>query len=749
MQRVKALSGHDCMGRMGDADNQTPSVRINPHMRGRGGERGRGRGSQPRPGLRGDIQGLRAVAVLLVLVNHADIRGFTGGYVGVDVFFVISGFLITGILVREVRRTGRVSIADFYARRARRILPAASVVLLVVVLVSSRLFNYVRVDEVMSHVTWTAFFAANIHLAGTGSDYFAVGTFVSPVQHYWSLAVEEQFYLVWPPLIALVLFVGRRRRSDGPPTAAQTHRRLRRLAVAIALLSLASFVWSVWETGSQPLVAYYSTLTRGWELGVGALLALCVGPLSRMPLALRAIASWCGLVAIGLAAVQYSPFTPLPGYLALLPVLGSALVLAGGIEGSSGPIRYGAALVLDRLPMRWVGDISYSLYLWHWPLLVIPPMYLVRELRLSERAGLMAVAIVVSWLSYQFIEMPVRQAKSLSRDRRKALVMWPVTVAVVIAAVGGVALRNQPAAAEVRYVPPAVDYEPETKQDTGDPLRDAAGLAAELARAGHPLPKGLRPSLEHLKTDVSRPGPGCYAERDATTHKICTVGDLKAKRTIVLFGDSHVTMYLEPLNRIGLANGWKIVTFMKASCLPVDATVWRSDKARAYAECNAWRSWAYAEIAKLKPQHIIVSGLVAQYFTDAGGNKMTNEAARPVFYHGAVRTLKKLKTLAPRVSVLSGTPNLTKEPGDCLAPRSARMNTCAGPLDALTRERNSEWKKAAAATRVQWIDLVPWMCDARTCPVVIGNVIVYRDNNHITKTFAVTLQKGLQTRLRL
>ncbi len=684
---------------------------------------------------------MRAVAVLLVMVNHADIRGFSGGFIGVDVFFVISGFLITKILVREVRRTGRVSIADFYARRARRILPAATVVLLAIVLAAPQLFNYVRTDEVISEVTWAAFFAANIHLAGTGSDYFAVGTFVSPVQHFWSLAVEEQFYLVWPPLVALVLFPGRLSRRGS-----SSGRRLRWLALAIAVLSLASFVWSVWSTEHQQLVAYYSTLTRGWELGVGALLALCTGPVSRLPRPVKAVASWVGLLAIAVAAVLYSPFTPLPGYLALLPVLGCALVLAGGIDGA----RYGAGLVLDRRPMRWVGDISYSLYLWHWPLLVIPPMYLVRELTLGERVGLMGVAIVVSWLSYRLVEMPMRQARPFARDRRKALALWPVTVAVVIAAVAGVAVRNQPAVADVRYVPPAVDYEPGNNQDTADPLRNAAGLAAELARAGHPLPKALRPTLEDLNTDVSRPAPGCYAERDATTHRICVVGDRTAKRTMVLFGDSHVTMYLEPLNRIALAQGWRIVTFMKASCLPVDATVWRSDKARAYTECNAWRQWAYAEIAKLKPQRIIVSGLVAQYFTDpATGQKLTDVAARPVFYNGAVRTLRKLKTLALRVDVLSGTPNLPKEPGDCLAPRNARMNACARSVDALTRERNVAWKKAAAVTRTHWLDLVPWFCDARTCPIVIGNVIVYRDNNHITKTFALTMQTALKRHLAL
>jgi peptidoglycan/LPS O-acetylase OafA/YrhL len=208
-------------------------------------EQGEQSGRQAR---RGDIQGLQAVAVLLVMLDHADIPGLQGGYLGVDVFFVISGFLITGILLREVRRTGRVSIAGFYARRARRILPAASIVLLAIVLGSSQLFGYLRINEVLTDVTWAAFFAANIHSALSGSDYFAITTFLSPVQHFWSLAVEEQFYLVWPPLIALVVFTRRRTRRAGMGSAldpSRTARRLRRLTMVIALLCGLSLAWSV------------------------------------------------------------------------------------------------------------------------------------------------------------------------------------------------------------------------------------------------------------------------------------------------------------------------------------------------------------------------------------------------------------------------------------------------------------------------------------------------------------------------
>lgn len=681
---------------------------------------------------RGDIQGMRAVAVLLVVLGHAGVPGLGGGYIGVDVFFVVSGFLITGILVREVERTGRVSIAAFYARRARRILPAASVVLLVVVVVSSQLFSRLRVDGVMTDVTWATFFAANVHSALSGADYFATTSFVSPVEHFWSLAVEEQFYLVWPLLVALIVFT---RRKTGPGT----------LAIAIGLLCGLSLVWSVWRTGSDPAAAYYSTPARAWELGAGALLAIGTTWVSRLPVTVKFIASWTGLVAIAAAAATYTSETPFPGYHALLPVTGAVLVLAGGTEGP----RYGAALVLDRLPMRWIGDVSYSLYLWHWPLLVVPAMYLGRDLEPVERLALIASAVAVSALSYWLVETPVRRAAFLSRHRIRALAMWPATAAILSAAVIVVpGLHEEPAAA-APYVAPRVDPEPRTAQRSSDPAVNSIGFAAELARAGHPLPPALRPSLDQLWYDVSRPPEQCGSDRDDIEHEICRLGNTGASRKIVLFGDSHIAMWLEPLLRIAESRGWQIIPFLKASCFPADVTEWRHEKRRPYTECDTWRDWAYGEIAKIKPERIIISGSIDQTFVDASGKPIPVENSAAVFADGVRSTLRKLRQYSPKVHVISGTPILTKEPAECLANRKATMGSCAGPLNSLVEQRNRIWQQATRATGTHWIDAMQWFCDKRTCPLVVGNVIVYRDTNHITKTYADTLRNALARRLGL
>jgi peptidoglycan/LPS O-acetylase OafA/YrhL len=699
---------------------------------------------------RGDIQGMRAVAVLLVVAAHSGLDMWVGGFIGVDVFFVISGFLITGILVREVRRTGRVSIADFYARRARRILPAASVTLLAIVLVSTQVFNYVRIDDVLSHVTWAAFFSANIFSALSGSDYFAADTsFVSPVQHFWSLAVEEQFYLVWPPLIALALWSWRRRRNKDAeaPDPILIERKLRRVAVMISVLCIASLAWSIWRTEVEPNMAYFSTLTRGWELGLGALLALCTTWVGRWPAALKFCCSWIGLAMIGYAALTYTPATPFPSYWAAIPVVGTAMVLAGGIEGP----RYGAALVLDRGLMRWFGDISYSLYLWHWPFLTMPAVYLERDLRLRERAVLVLAAIVVSWISYKFVETPVRRAKGLSRSRVKALVMWPAAVAVVMAAVLVVQAQfGREAVASAPYVRPKVDPEPQTVQQSKDPVINEVGFAAELARAEYKLPRGLQPFPGELKADNWRLPKKCWAETADTKHDICPMGDVNGKRTVVMFGDSHVGMWVEPMLKTAEARGWKVLPFIKTGCFPGDVTMWRTDRLDPYTECDDYRKWAYDEIRKVQPDRIVTTGWVNQAFTDPDtGTRIPVKDSRAVFDGAVQRTLGTLTDLAPQVYVLGGITNLPKEPEDCLATRKATMGSCALPPDDLTEERNQDWQRAAKTAGARWVDVQPWFCDDKVCPIVVRNTVVYSDTHHITRTYARTLSKGLASVLDL
>ena len=321
--------------------------------------------SRPVPTLRhrDDIQGLRAIAVLTVIASHAGVPFVPGGFVGVDVFFVISGFLISQLLFREVEKSGRVSIPGFYARRARRILPAATLVTIATLVASAIWLSAIGLVEVVKDSLWAVFFAANIHFAAVGTDYFAAEEPPSPLQHYWSLSVEEQFYLVWPALLLVLVLVARRRALP------------KRLVFGVLLaVTVASFVWSVVSTSSDPLAAYFSTPARAFELGLGALIALVASEVAaRWSALVRGLVCGGGLALIAVACVFYGDETPFPGWAAAVPVVGSALVLLAGAGGTAheGAVQPLPIRALGVLPMRTVGDWSYSLYLWHWPVLII------------------------------------------------------------------------------------------------------------------------------------------------------------------------------------------------------------------------------------------------------------------------------------------------------------------------------------------------------------------------------------------
>jgi peptidoglycan/LPS O-acetylase OafA/YrhL len=348
--------------------------------------------------FRPDIEGLRAVAVALVALDHAGVKRLAGGYVGVDVFFVLSGFLITSLLLREVQVEGRPpSIRAFYARRVRRILPAATLVIIVTLISAYATLGFIRGGQVAIDARWASAFAANIHFALTGTDYLGSQDLPSPLQHYWSLGVEEQFYIVWP--LAFVLLASRWHGT-----------RLRSwLALALAAIFVGSLAWSAVQTQSNGVWAYYSPLTRAWELAVGALVAVGLPMFKRVPAPVAALLTWLGVAGILASAVLFDSGTPFPGTAALLPVLSTALVVANG----SVPHRANAQLVLGLRPMQWLGGLSFAFYLWHWPLLVIPAEAQGERLSLATNLGLLGIALILSVISYSTIEHPIRTSRYL------------------------------------------------------------------------------------------------------------------------------------------------------------------------------------------------------------------------------------------------------------------------------------------------------------------------------------------------
>ena len=377
----------------------------------------------PKEGFRPDVEGLRAVAVGAVLLYHAGVPFAPGGYVGVDVFFVISGFLITGLLVRELEKTGTVSLARFYSRRAKRLLPVTVVVLGAVVLVAGSWpqFDPVRMDEVSLGVVASGLYVMNWLLAARATDYFAAGLQASPVQHFWTLAVEEQFYLVWPALLLGVAWWCRRANRGLRPV----------LAATFAAVAISSLAYSVYSTQLQAGAAYFSTLTRGWELALGGMLALV--PASRLVPQPRWVAfalAWTGLGAIAFATFRFNDDTLFPGYAALVPTLGTAAIITAGIGStmtSAGPAR-----LLTLGPVRHVGRISYSWYLWHWPPLVFAST-LWGKLSPLEGMGILAASYVPAVLTNRLVEKPFLHSETLSRYPRKALALGGACTASSVA----------------------------------------------------------------------------------------------------------------------------------------------------------------------------------------------------------------------------------------------------------------------------------------------------------------------------
>ena len=697
---------------------------------------------------RGDIQGLRAVAVLLVALNHAGVGFLKGGYIGVDVFFVLSGYLITGILLTGARRDGRVSLVDFYVRRARRILPAATLTLATTAVASYYLLNVVRAKQALTDVVWATFFAANVRDTATATNYFAQGQPPSPVQHFWSLAVEEQFYVVWPTVLALVIFGwGLRRvaRHHQRSKRAVTERAVRRLLVVIVVIVAASLFWSIHQTRSDPTVAYFSTFTRAWELGLGAGLAIVAHRLARAPGAVRVLMGWVGLAAIVVAAVGFSARTPFPGAAALLPTIGAALLIAAGIAGREP--RAAVSRVLSITPMRYIGDRSYTFYLWHWPVLVLINEHY-GPLSTPTKLLLLAAAFGLSIITYVAYENPLHRGEWGSTGVA-ARALWfcaPIAVILVAGFYQG-KIDSKALAATTQQSIPGPTAVP-TPGEAAAQLRREQQELANLERGGRtqaPLPAVLAAATA-ADNDAAIPGelspspatdpqfsddiynPGCTLEPGAaqTTGPICRMGDPRASRTMVVFGDSHAQMWMGTILNMAKQDGWVTIPLIKSSC-----SIWMLAGYSPKPGCATWLRWAIREDLSLHPDLT----LIESYYQ--------NPLDVPPFFYFETKELRALihtfRHASQKVVVMGDTFGQTRQPVDCLLASHATLGTCSSPYDQAPISMNDQIRNLAAATGAGFLNTEGWFCALDQCPMVIGHTVAYFDTGHITKEYASEL----------
>lgn len=663
---------------------------------------------------RGDIQGLRAIAVGLVVLSHSHFPGVQGGFVGVDVFFVLSGFLITGLLIKESERSGRISIPGFYARRARRILPAASVVLIAVIVFTALVDTVTRLEVVIQDALWSAVFLANFHFADIGTDYFA-NQDPSPMQHYWSLAVEEQFYLVWPLLLMVLVLL----RSPH-----------RVILLALSLIFVASLAWSIWSTAEAPVDAYFSSLSRAFELATGALLAALTPLISRIRDWHRTVLAVLGVVMVAIASLGFTDRTPFPSWYALIPVLGTAALLAAGTGKEIGVNR-----LLGMQPMRHVGDLSFSIYLWHWPVLIIGDKHVPEGL--VGTAGLLLLTLVLSELSFFLVEQPFQHGKVPKVRGQWSLVLWPVSLALVAGTAfasnqyGDWQLQQSREEAQRYYV-----EHPDALKEA-KPTNVTASLrhSLDLADDGAPLPPDLE-NLEHLGRDIWQTPFPCYASFDDSTSKVCPAGDTNADRTVVVFGDSHAGMWTPAVAALGEENGFKVIPLVKTGCGPYDVA--QNNKGEAFPTCTEFRDWAREKIVEIKPDAIVLAAR-GMLFMDHSDDRTDDE----LWADGVAETVEDLSTLSPQVKVLGDIPTVPWEPRDCASDVDATMASCTAREKGREIHSNSITKEAVAGTDADYVPSTGLICVDNRCPLVVGDLLTYRDKAHLSLSWTKVITPKL------
>lgn len=658
--------------------------------------------------FRGDIQGLRAVAVLAVILNHS-IGEPSGGFLGVDIFFVISGFIITSLILREVERSGRVSLLSFYKRRVKRILPAATLVLGVTLLCSWAYFGSERVREIAGDALAATFFVSNWRFAAQGTDYWAQDASTSPLQHYWSLGVEEQFYLVWPLIIGVVALVLHRNRMLKPA-----------LALVLAVAVIGSLLWAARESTSAPMWAYFSTLTRVWELGVGALLALSTSLLLRLPQWARPYLAWLGILALAysLLTVTEADGMPVPG--ALLVVAATALIIGAG-TGAKSEV---AVWPLSNRVSTYLGDISYSLYLWHLPVIVfLGPLFPSHERRFA--VTVLAITTILSVASYHLVEDPIRRSRWLEKggNRRSHAFTLAASIAVVSVIVASSLLALSPT--QVSEASAAEQGTAPQSQAELSSLLDAALDVAQIP-ALNPDPGDSAATA----TDESREGCSTTDLQDPAS---CWYPNEGASRTALVMGDS-TAIDLIPTVRAALGDGWNVRGATLTGCpqIPVRMNYPTDEGAD---RCDPHQADALELVSEMQPDVVFIRNLYTTVHQLKSG--VTPEAGGAAEWALAMDALiSGVKQNTDAVVVVQSPPrgtllaecSLSGDPASCEYRPDSAYRLVAGAESAAARD-----------TGALFVPTENWYCVDGVCPGFVESVPIKRDRTHTTKQYAEVL----------
>jgi peptidoglycan/LPS O-acetylase OafA/YrhL len=603
------------------------------------------------------IQGLRALAALLVTIFHA--RLLPGGFIGVDIFYVISGYLITGLILREIENTGTLDLNSFYQRRIKRLLPTSVFVLFATAIAGMFVLPAITREALGRDLFAAATYVSNYLFAWWENDYQNLDATPSPFIHYWSLAVEEQFYIVWPIFILVLARFGKRAIFYG-----------------IAISSSLSLLLSIYQTQTSPIWAFYSLPTRAWELGFGALLLFIPETFWK-----NKLMPWLGAAGIATAAITFNENTAFPGINAVLPVV-ATVALIGSI--SIWPRLFND--VSNNKVAQWLGAISYPLYLWHWPALVLPSSALGRPLRVRERIFCILLTIVLAHFTSKYIEQPIRHKKVAG----KKIYLFFIGTTIISLFAG--LLISSTASSTIRVK--GTDYKFELDQVT------------------------QRPSVYD---------DGCHVNYGESESGECTYGDKKSETSIVLFGDSHAAQWFPTLELLANERGFKLISLTKSACPAV--VLPRNDKgAFKNADCDQWRENSINRIKTISPQAVITSSF--QYFTPASGYSDRDKW----WADGQRELLSLLRGTSKNLIYISDTPHPERDIPSCLASRDSHScdSTKKSPVQIVVG--------------FEKIDPTPWLCTSY-CPAIQNGYVVYRDGSHISVDAARSLKPQLEAAL--
>ena len=712
--------------------------------------------------FRTDIEGLRGLAVLLVVIFHARPTWLPGGFIGVDVFFVLSGYLITRLLVDELETTGSIELPAFWARRARRLLPISALVIIFTVLASWLVLAPYAVRSVVTDAVAASGFFVNFRFAFQLGDYFGAqlaASSPSPLLHYWSLAVEEQFYLVWP---LLLLAVSRR--------AANVRVAAGRAVVGVIAVSL---LLSVVMTQTHPTAAFYLLPARMGELAVGAAAAIWAPVLTVAPQRLRTIGGWVGLVMIVVVAVDIDESFTFPGLLAMIPVLATALVITAG-EGQQA--YWPASRLLRLRPLQWLGKHSYGLYLWHWPLLVLAQVRW-GPLGFFETVVILALAMGLSSLSLRVLENPVRHSTWVAARPQRGLRLGGgiIAASIVVAVFVRVALpsldtgvsasaptlltnQTSPAttttavAGEVEQSVTSVQNSESDGETTStiatttiaiptttvpltlDRLIESVHEVLAAGASVDTVPNNLRPSIVAAVDDKAQIyDDGCVnIGVDPEVHD-CRYGASGGEFTMVLYGDSHAAHWFPALHEIANDRGIKFVVLTKGGCPTANVAIPTAILAQ---QCPIWRDAAIEYMINLQPDLIVMTA----------SHDYPNSSEE--WSAGMAETVDRVLPATTRLVMLGDNPNAKDLPSNCLSRNLFSASACSNTRSAAVSQDRIDIEYSIATQRsLEFIDTTDWFCTSSTCPMMIGDILLYRDATHLSTTASEFMRPILELAL--